>query len=128
MASQPLNTNIQVFRRVRAQREWLRFDSIKNVVGHLRSLILMVPGEELRTQAGIRDTAVTDFSAYMGQASPEATRGLPFVINIRAAKDFNVVNSMTTIDFPIQIGQDKFIQETAANVGGDLFAQASAAV
>lgn len=126
MAAQPLNTTIQIFRQVRAQREPERHDSVKNLTGHLRRLILMAPGQEIRTAVISRDTAVTDFSAFMGQAKPLAGgvdvfgavggRGLPVVIGTRAVKDFSVVNQLTGIDFPVEIGADKFVQSDSAHV------------
>ncbi len=124
MASQPLNTTISVYRRVRSQREAQRHDSIKNITDRLRRLILVDPGNEIRTSVIDRDTAVTDFSTYMGQASALATRGHPIVVGVQARKDFSVVTQLTGIDFPVEIGSDKFVQENAANVGGDLYQDA----
>jgi hypothetical protein len=120
MASQPLNATINVFRRVRSQREAQRHDSIKNITGRLRRLILVDPGNEIRTTVTDRDTGVTDFSTYMGQASALADRGHPIVVGVQARKDFSVVTQLTGIDFPVEIAGDKFVQENAANVGGDL--------
>ena len=120
MASQPLNTEINVFRRVRSQREPQRHDSIKNITGKLRRLILIAPGEEIRTQVVARDTSVTDFSTYMGQASATVTRGHPIVIGVAEVKDFSVIEQLAGINFPVDIGADKFIEEDATNVGGDL--------
>ena len=122
MASQPLNQTIKVFQRIRSQREPERHDSIKNIIGHLRRLILIAPGQEIRTVVGSRDTAVTDFSAYMGEArgvdaAGAPFRGLPVTIGVKQVKDFSVVSQLTGIDFPVEIGADKFIQETAAAVG-----------
>ena len=124
MASQPLNTAIQVFRRVRSQREPQRHDSVKNITHKLRNLILIAPGEEIRTEVLTRDSAVTDFSAYMGQASATSGRGLPVVVGVKANKDFNLVETLSGIDFPVDIGHDKFVQEDSANVGGDLHGDA----
>ena len=120
MASQPANTEIQVFRRVRSQREPDRHDSIKNITHRLRSLVLIAPGEEDRTAVVSRDTAVSDMSPFMGQAAAGATRGFPIVIGPVALKDFSLVASLSGVDFPVEIGADKFVQEDATNVGGDL--------
>jgi hypothetical protein len=122
MASQPLNTQIQVFRRVRAQREPQRHDSVANITKKLRRLILVDPGNEVRTGVVSRDSAVTDFSTYMGEAKsiPANGRGLPIVIGVAARKDFSVVQQLSGIDFPVEIGGDKFVQEDTTNVGGDL--------
>jgi len=132
MADQPLNTAIHIFRTVRSQREYLRGDSIKNLTGHLRKLILVVPGSEFRTQYNGRTTTVTDFSPFMGHASAGATRGLPVTVGLQAQKDLKAMvglNAPTLVGVveTFQIGADKFVQEQAASVGGDLFAEASAA-
>ena len=119
MASQPANTEIQVFRRVRSQREPDRHDSIKNITHKLRSLVLIAPGEEDRTAVLSRDTSLSDMSPFMGQAQT-AGRGFPIVIGTVALKDFNLVQNLSGIDFPVEIGHDKFVNEDAANVGGDL--------
>ena len=122
MASQPLNTTISVYRRVRSQREAQRHDSIKNITDRLRRLILVDPGNEIRTSVVKRDTAVTDFSTYMGQASALAGtgRGHPIVVGVQARKDFSVVTQLTGINFPVEIGSDKFVEDDAAHVGSDL--------
>jgi len=120
MASQPLNAQISVFRRVRSQREPQRHDSIKNITHKLRRLILVDPHNEIRTRYVSRDSAVTDFSTYMGEARGLATRGHPIVVGVQARKDFSVVQQLTGIDFPVEIGHDRFVQEDSANVGGDL--------
>ena len=117
MASQPLNATLSVYRRVRAQREPGRHDSVKNITHKLRRLILQAPGQEIRTRVVARDTSVTDFSTYMGQASPVAGRGMPVVVGVQARKDFSVITQLTGIDFPVEIGHDKFIQDDSSHVG-----------
>lgn len=120
MADQPLNTDIQIFRTVRSQRAMARNDSIKNITGRLRRLFLVEPGREIYTSYGARMTSVTDFSPFMGEARPLASRGLPITIGVRAVKDFSAIETMVGVDFPVVIGQDAFVQETAATVGGDI--------
>ena len=120
MASQPLNATINVFRRVRSQREAQRHDSIKNITDRLRRLILVDPHNEIRTRVVSRDTAVTDFSTYMGQASALASRGHPIVVGVQARKDFSVVQQLTGINFPVEVGADKFVEDDATHVGSDL--------
>lgn len=124
MASQPLNTTIKVYQRVRAQREINRYDSVKNIIGRLRPLIAVVPGEEVRTAYGTRTSQPTDFSPFMGSAAAGATRGLPITVGPKAAKDFKTVAQLAGVDFPVEIGQDKFVQETEANAAVDLFTNA----
>lgn len=120
MASQPSNTDIQVFRRVRSQREAVRHDSVKNITHKLRGLLVVPPGEEDRTIVVARDSNVSDLSAYMGQSAGGATRGMPVVIGTRALKDFSTIENLSGINFPVSIGHDKFIEEDSTNVGGDL--------
>lgn len=118
--SQPLNSTVNVYRRVRGQRNMQRHDSIKNITHKLRTLILQPPHQEIRTQVVSRDTSVTDFSTYMGQAKGVATRGHPIVIGTVARKNFNVVNNMTGLDFPVKIGSDKFVQLVSGSATRDL--------
>lgn len=120
MASQPANTAIAVFRRVRGIREPVRHDSVKNITHKLRRLILMPPHEEIRTQVVARDTNTTDFSAYMGEATSQANRGHPVVIGVRAVRDFSAMQQITGVDFPVEIGHDMFVQEAPERAGQDL--------
>lgn len=122
-ASQPLNSEIQVFRRLRTYRQAVRHESVKNITHKLRPLVFSVPGEEVRTEVKSRDTNVADFSSYMGEASASATRGFPVVIGAKEVKDFKTVERLTGIDFPVEIGADKFVQDAPATPGSDLFGE-----
>lgn len=123
MASQPLNTAIKVFRTLRSQRSGVRHESVKALTGGLRSLDLQVPGLETPdVYALTRDTNTKGITTY-------DETGRPIVIGIRAVKDFSVIETLTGVDIPVVIGQDKFIQNTTAGLatvaaGADLQKQA----
>lgn len=120
MASQPANTLISVFRRVRSYRNDLRHESVEAITKRLRGLVMSVPGCEILTGVLTRDTAVADLSPYMGEARFGANRGFPIVIG---AKDFvtfeEAQEGMPNIDFGFQIGRDKFLEPTTAGLGDD---------
>jgi len=119
MASQPSNTDIQVFRTVRSFREDLRHESVKALTGRLRPLVFSVPAQTDRVEVKARTAAVTDFSAFMGQPAAGATRGLPVVIGPRDAKTFDTVESLTGINFPFTVGADKFVETSSANLAAN---------
>lgn len=122
MASQPANAEIRTHRRIRTLRNPERHDTIKNVTHKLRGLVFSVPAEQDLTEVKSRDTAVTDLSPFMGQGAAGATRGVPVVIGAKATKDVSVVETLSNIDFPVEIGHDKFYQETEDTAGDqDLF-------
>lgn len=122
MASQPANTSISVHRTVRTYRQDLRHEAVKALTHKLRPLVFSVPGQETLIVVNGRTTAVTDFSTYMGEARVGATRGLPVSIGVRAAKDFNVVDHLVgaDIEFPFEIGTDKFVADNATDSAYDL--------
>lgn len=119
MASQPLNTTIQVFRSVRCQRRanW-PWESVKNLTGHLRPLEIVVPGEENRTAVLTRDSSSNslDFSSFMGEAAATATRGFPIVVGPVTAVEIEAMESFTGVDFPVEIGGDRFLTNTSGTV------------
>lgn len=122
MSAQPLNTEISIYRTVRSLRAAHRHESVAALIKRLRPLVMVVPGEEILVKVLARDTAVTDFSPYMGQASPTASRGFPIVIGLTDDTSFATAQgSLTAADFAFQIGSDKFIQNTAAGLTRDLF-------
>ena len=87
MATQPANTDINVFRRTRGFRQAHRHESIGSLIKRLRPLVMSVPAEEVLVTYQNRDTF----------ASVAGTSGKSF-------------------DFPIQIGQDKFLKLTTAGL------------
>ena len=117
MSGQPANTDISIYRTVRAYRQDLRHESVEALIKRLRPLVMSVPGREVLTGVLYRDTAVTDFSPYMGQASVTATRGFPIVIGIFPTVTFaEAQEGLTDIDFAFTIGGDRFLHNTAAGL------------
>lgn len=117
MASQPANETIQVFRRLRTYRKGLRQESVKNLTHRLRSLVFSIPGREVYTEVKTRDTSVADLSPFMGEAAAGATRGFPVVVGAKEAKNFETIETLTGVDFPIEIGADRFVGESEDVVG-----------
>ena len=118
MATQPANTDINVFRKVRSFRQAHRQESVGALIKRLRPLVMSVPAEEVLVTYQNRDTSVTDMSPYMGEARANATRGMPRTVGLRATRTFASVagTSGKSFDFPIQIGQDSFITLTVAGL------------
>ncbi len=117
MASQPANTDINVFRRVRAFRQDHRHESVEALIKRLRPLVMSVPAEEILSGVQNRDTTLADFSAYMGEARHDATRGFPIIIGLNAQVTFATAQEgLTGIDFGFQIGRDKFLHNAEASL------------
>jgi len=111
MASQPLNTTISVFRRLRSQRDDARHEALRNLLSPgMRGLVMVVPGEEVLVA-----------ETYDANPSDRFRWGHPVV---RYPKGYTTlqeaVTGITGLNAPIQIGRDKFLEESAGNVGGDL--------
>lgn len=123
MASQPSNTSISVYRQVRAFRNDQRLESIKAITGKLRNLVLSVPAQEDRVEVKGRDTTVQGTSSYFGQAAAGATRGFPVVVGTRAAKDLEVVETLSGVDFIVTVGRDRFVTNDADSLTNDLHQQ-----
>lgn len=121
MSAQPANTDIKIYRTVRAQRQPLWHDSIASLIKRLRPLVMAVPTEEIRVAVLARDTSTKDFSPYMGEARHNATRGFPIVIGLNKQVSFATAQSdLPDVDFAFQIGQDRFIKNTLVGLDGDL--------
>ena len=121
MSAQPANTDIKVYRTVRSYRQALRQDSVAALIKRLRPLVMSVPAEEILVSALSRDTNVTDMSPYMGEARHGAGRGFPIVIGLNPVVTFaDAQTGLSDVDFAFQIGQDKFITNTAVGLSGDL--------
>lgn len=112
MASQPLNTDISVYRRVRTQVGNERHDPVK-MLGRMRAKYMIVPSEEIRVLA-TNDDVVTDAWRY----------GHPVVRYQRAAKTpADVYEQVSGLDFPVRLTaepRDIFIQKDSDNITDDL--------
>lgn len=128
MASQPANTSIQVYLRLKGVRKSLRHESVAALTKKLRPLVLSVPGEEVLVGVLARDTTMSDFSPYMGEARVGASRGMPIVVGTLPEVTFaDAQETLANVDFAITIGADKFIQSAEASLAtNDLFAGAQA--
>lgn len=116
-SSQPLNSTITVYRRLRFQRQDQRHDSVRSILAPgFRALETVVPGEEVRITRTFNASFKTD--RYF--------RGHPVYVQNRAAVTFATATGLTGIEIPFQIGRDKFINKNLANVGDDLYAEAQA--
>lgn len=116
MAAQPLNTDIKVYRNVRAYRNQRRHESVEAITKRLRSLIMSVPTEEILTGVATRDTTKKDFSVW-------GRDGQPIVIAPNADVTYETAQEgLANVDFAFSIGADKFITNTAAGLSGDLHA------
>ncbi len=117
MASQPRNSTIQVHRRVRAQRNDLRHESVKSVTDFGRELVMSVPSEEIMRTTTRDATQLVGPTSFVG----ELGLGLPVVRTNRALKDFgNVAEGLDASTNVVVIGRDKFIEKRTADVADDL--------
>ena len=110
MASQPANSTILVHRRIRAYRQDLRHNSIKDLTMRMRPLIMSVPSEEVLVTES-RDAVVTD--AFRN--------GHPVVRSLREVTTFEeAAEGISGLNLPIRIGRDRFLENSDANVTNDL--------
>ena len=116
MASQPANATIRVHRRVRSYRQMIRHNNIKAMCNRMRPLIMSVPSRETQI-----------LSTFDGGANIVATaltnnrRGLPIVRYIRPVVPVGTTaENIAGLNFPVTIGQDKFLEKSTANVADDL--------
>lgn len=119
MASQPANTDILVKRRVRSYRQMLRHNNIHAMVNRIRPLVMSVVGEEtldMTWRAADVDSDIVTTALTEGRGT-----GLPVVRGLKEVTTLaEAVASMPNLDFPVQIGQDKFLQKADASVADDL--------
>lgn len=117
MSSQPANSDIKIYRSVRAARNPLRHETVAALIKRLRPLVMAIPGQELLCGVLTRDTSTKDFSPYCGEARHNAGRGFPIVFGLKPQATFaQVVGYVDGLDFPIVIGQDAFVANNAAKV------------
>ncbi len=121
-AAQPLNSSISVFLASRSFRNLRKFDSVGTIIKRLRPLVMSVPGREITTATVLsRDTTTKDFSTY-------GRDGFPIVIGLQVDLPFGVAQEqMPSVDFAFQIGADKFLINTPAQVTNDIMGDLQAA-
>ena len=122
MASQPANTTIEVFRRVRAQRDDRLHTSVKHRASGVafNDLVVSTPGEEILV-----------FENRDGSFFTGAFRfGFPVTVEARTRPTFEAVQealfATADADFPLRLPaypRDVFIQKPAGQNGEDLHQQ-----
>lgn len=125
MSAQPANTDIEVYRRIRSYRQAHRHESVAALIKRLRPLVMSIPAHEILVEVKSRDTNVSDFSSYMGEARHNAGRGFPIVIGLADQVSFaNAQTNIPAVDFAFKIGGDKFLENTVAGLTRDLHGDA----
>jgi len=119
MATQPANVDILVKRRVRSYRQNLRHNNIHGLVNRLRGQVMSVPGRETLdlTWRGTNlgsDVVTTSLTEGRGTGLP-IVRGLKPVVTLPQA-----VTGILDLDFPVVIGQDRFLNKADGAVTDDL--------
>jgi hypothetical protein len=121
MSAQPANTAITIYPTLRSYRQMLRHESVAAIIKHLRPLVMSIPTNEILVGVLTRDTTVSDFSPYMGEARFGASRGFPIVVGLNTPVTFaEAQTSLPDVDFAFRVGSDLFIRNTAAGLTGDL--------
>lgn len=121
MASQPANSTISVFRRVRSQRDLPFHRSTFETFQRVNPQVMVVPGQEHLGVTETRETlpdgaAILDTSLITARA-----QGLPIVRYTQSAPTLEeAAESISGLNFPVRIGQDAFLEKSSANVADDL--------
>ena len=114
--SQPLNTTISVFRRLRTYRANERHTSIKHLTTPFNGNVVAVPGEEVQVLE-TRDANVSDAFRF----------GHPIVVYPRTACTLATVYAgVTGLNFPVRmVGNPRELQieNVPASVANDLYGQ-----
>ena len=117
-SSQPANTEIQVYRRVRAQAANERHDSVKQM-GRLRDKYVVIPAEEIRVLHTSDDSLITDAWRY----------GHPVVrYSAPATSVQTVYNNVDNLAMPVRLTVDRRefqIEKTEDAIADDLFQDVS---
>jgi len=115
MASQPANADIKVHRRVRSYRQMLRHNNVKAMTNRMRPLIMSVPSMETQILS-------TYDGANIVQTNLTSDRqGLPVVRYLRPVVPFETAaEQIAGLNFPVVIGQDKFLEKADAYITDDL--------
>ena len=122
-SAQPLNADISVFRRVRAQTDQDRHDPIKGM-GRFRPRQVIAPGQEIRVLE-TRDGTVSDAWRY-GHPVVRYVRGnaAPTPSGQRTKTLQQVYDNVTGLRLPLRLTverRDLYIENKPAAVTNDLF-------
>ena len=125
-SAQPLNADISVFRRVRAQTDQDRHDPIKGM-GRFRAKQVIVPGQEIRVLQTL-DAEYSDAWRY-GHPVVRYIRGnaSPTPSGQRTETLQQLYSGVSGLHMPLRLTverRDIYIEKTTAAVADDLFAQA----
>lgn len=117
--TQPANVDILVKRRVRSYRQNLRHNNIHGLVNRLRGQVMSVPARETldltyRSTDADSDVVTTSLTEGRGTGLP-VVRGLKPVVSLAEA-----VAGISSLDFPVVIGQDRFLNKSDSALGDDL--------
>ena len=114
MASQPANTTIEVFRRIRAQRDDQLHTSVKHRTTPFGTQVMSVPGEEILVVETRDSSFVTDAFRF----------GHPVVVSPRVKATFeDAAESIADLNFPVRLPgnpRDVFLEKSPGNNQDDL--------
>jgi len=121
-AAQPLNAEISVFRRVRAQADQDRHDALKGM-GRFRAKQVIAPSQEVRVLE-TKDNAVSDAWRY-GHPVVRYVRGngAPTPAGERTKTLQQVYDNVSGLSMPLRLTverRDIYIEKSAADVADDL--------
>ena len=122
MASQPLNAEISVFRRVRAQADQDKHDALKGM-GRFRGKQVIAPGQEVRVLE-TKDAVVSDAWRY-GHPVVRYVRGnaTPTPAGERTKTLQQVYDNVSGLAQPLRLSverRDVYIENDSDNVANDL--------
>jgi hypothetical protein len=130
MASQPLNSSIQIFSRVRAQRAFNLHRSVWEVGNGagVNALTVVVPGEEGRigaTRDAVNDIVTTSLTTGKNDGYAIVRYRLSSLAFEDAVIDSAIPNERIKI---VRIGKDAFIENKAAYLTRDLYGDVKALI
>tara|TARA_R100001244_G_scaffold25113_2_gene25492 strand:+ start:136380 stop:136793 length:414 start_codon:yes stop_codon:yes gene_type:complete len=116
---QPANVDILVKRRVRSYRQNLRHANVHGLVNRLRGQVMSIPARETldltyRAVDANSDVVTTALQEGRGTGLP-IVRGLKPVVSLPEA-----VAGIGSLDFPVVIGQDRFLNKADGALNDDL--------
>lgn len=129
MAAQPLNTSINVFYRVRAQRALNLHRSVWEVGNGagVNPLVTVVPGQEGSRISATRDAATDIVTTSLAPSRDGGYAVVRYRIDpvsfADTVVDLNTPASTEETFRVVRIGKDAFIEKKAAYASDDLFGQ-----